>query len=309
MARLDFNNWIAVEKGDAAIQALVQASVVEALARPETMNSDTKQVPRSSGFEITGVAKGGSYTETTSSADYVELIARKAGGAARIAEEDLLDPTVDVLSTKRTDASRNMARFFDNACLATTGAGNGGTILYNSVYKQVRTTDSGAGYTADANYLSGSGSYDDYSNLFGLIEDSEWFDEGNVFAVASPAVKKRLRAMKGTDGHPILVDPGNGMPMSLWGYQFRWSLGARTSATNTASPTGNPLLIVGNRDLLIKGMARLTPQIVTPNPGFALQRANTGIGFLTDEAVMKAAFRRGFNIGTPKAFAVYEFTS
>lgn len=309
MARLDFNNWIPVEIGDVAIQALVQASVVEALARPESMISDTKRVPRSSGFTISGVAKGGAYSETTSTADYVELIARKAGGVARIAEEDLLDPTVDVLSTKRTDASRNMARFFDNACLATTGAADGTTILYNSVYKQIRTTDSGAGYTADENYMSGSGSYDDLSDCLAKVEGSEWFDEGRVFVTASPAWKNTLRKIKDNYGHPIFVNPDTGGPMTLFGYPFAWSLGCRVSAVNTSSPTGNPLLIFGNRDLLIKGMARLSPEIATPNPGFALQRAATGIGYLTDEALMKAAMRRAFNIGTPLAFSVYEKTS
>ena len=54
---------------------------------------------------------------------------------------------------------------------------------------------------------------------------------------------------------------------------------------------------------MIKGMAKLSPQIANANPGFAIQRAGTGIGFLTDEALMKAAMRRGFKVGAAHAFA------
>jgi hypothetical protein len=56
-------------------------------------------------------------------------------------------------------------------------------------------------------------------------------------------------------------------------------------------------------------MAKLSPTIATPNPGFALQRANSGVGFLTDEALLKAAMRRGFKVGAVPAFAVFEKTS
>ena len=81
------------------------------------------------------------------------------------------------------------------------------------------------------------------------------------------------------------------------------------SATNSYAPTGNPLLVVANRNLLIKGMAKLSPQIASPNPGFAVQRAAGGIGFLSDSAYMKAAMRRGFVVGHAAGVAVFEKTS
>ena len=63
MARETFGTgWIAVQTGDVAIQALMTNSAVEALARPEPMSTDTKQVPRSGDFAISSVAKGGAYT-------------------------------------------------------------------------------------------------------------------------------------------------------------------------------------------------------------------------------------------------------
>lgn len=311
MARETFEDWIPVETGSTAIQALVRASVTERLGRSETMASDTKQVPRSGNFAIAAVAKGAAYGETSGTNDYVELIARKAGGVLRVAEEDLLDASVNVLETKREDAARNMAIFFDNATLATSAAANGTTVLYTSVYKAVRTTDSSAGYTADTNYVGGSATYANLSATLAKVEDSVWFDESQIFIAASPAFRAVFRNIVDAQGRPIFID-NNGQQGArdlLFGYPVEWTMGARVSATNTQAPSGNPILVVGNRDLLIVGKAKLSPFIASPNPGFALQRANSGVGFLTDEALLKAAMRRGFVLGTPAAFAVFEKTS
>lgn len=310
MARETFEDWIPVETGDAAIQALVRASAVEQLGRVEVMNSDTKQVPRSGEFAIAAVAKGASYSETSGTNDYVELIARKVGGVVRVAEEDLLDGTVDILAVKRQDAARNMAKFFDNATLATSGTANGTTILYTSVYKAIRTTNSGVSYTADTNYVSGSATYANLSSTFGKVEDSDWFEDDQLFVAASPSYKQTIRGIVDTQGRPIFQESAvAGAPDTIFGYPIAWSMGARVSGTNTYAPTGNPLMVVGNRRLLIKGMAKLSPQIADANPGFKIQRAGDGVGFLTDEALLKAAMRRGFCVGHEKAFAVFEKTS
>lgn len=316
--------WIAVETGDVAIQALMQNSAVELLARPEPMATDTKQVPRSGDFAIGSVAKGAAYTETTGVNDYVQLIARKAGGVLRVAEEDLVDTTVDILATKRQGAARNMAKFFDNATLGTSAAENGTTVLYTSVYKALRTTNSASGdfaYTADTNYqavtaatwaaLGASGAYGALNTLVGKYEQSNFFDEGSGIVIAHPTFKALFRGLVDLNGRPIFNETPtvSGIQRAeLFGYPVTWSMGAKVSATNTSSPTGNPLLFIGNRDFLIKGMANLSPQIASPNPGFAIQRSKAGVGFLTDEALMKAAMRRGFNIGTENAFAVLERT-
>jgi HK97 family phage major capsid protein len=323
VARETFSTgWIAVETGDVAIQALMTYSATEALARPERMVTDTKQVPRSGEFAISSVAKGASYTETAGANDYVQLTARKAGGVLRVAEEDLTDAGPDILATKRVGAARNMAKFYDNATLGTSGTENGTTILYTSVYKALRTTNSASGafaYTADANYramnfsttASGAAGYIALSNFLSILETSDFYDEGQLVAIASPAWKSTLRNIVDTTGKPIFNESPviNGISKDvLLGVPITWSMGCRVSGTNTSSPTGNPLLIIGNRDFLIKGMANLSPQIATPNPGFAIQRAGAGIGFLTDEALMKAAMRRGFVLGTENAFAIAEKT-
>jgi HK97 family phage major capsid protein len=310
VARDTFENWIPDEVGGQAIQAVNQTSAVMQLARPEPMTSDTKHVPRDGGFTVGGVAKGGTYSESESTNDYVELIARKAGGALRVAEEDLNDPSVDVLATKRVAAARELAKFFDNACLATSGAANGTTILYTSVYRAVRNTNAATSYTADEHYLAtgGAPNFDDFNDFLGLYEDSEYFDEANTIVIASPSWKKYLRGTRDDDGMPIFRNDNPKQP-TLFDYPITWSRGARVSATNAQAPTGNPLLIIGNRDLLIRGPRQLAPQIPAGEPGFALQRAQTGIGFLTDEAVMKAAMRSGFAVGHEKAFAVLEYTA
>jgi HK97 family phage major capsid protein len=310
MSRETFESWIPTETGDAAIQAMVRASATERLGRPEVMNSDTKQVPRAGEFAIAGIAKGATYGEVSGTNDYVELIARKAGGATRIAEEDLLDSTVDILATKRVAAARNLGKFYDNATLACSGTANGTTVLYSAVYKTIRTTDSAAGYTADDHYVSGSASYANLSTAWGHYEDSDWFDEGDTIVIASPAFKAALRGILDTQNRPIFQERATeaGADM-IFGNEVTYSLGCRVSATNTYAPSGNPILIVGSRQLLINGMARLTPEIADANPGFALQRARQGVGFLSDEALLKAAMRRGFALGQPNGASLFELTS
>ena len=168
MARETFEDWIPIENADKAIQALNRGSATERLARAEPMGSDTKWVPRSGTFAVSSIAKGGSYTETSGTNDYVELLARKVGGAVRIAEEDLVDGPVDIISTKKVDAARNLGYFFDNATLGTSAAANGTTVPFDSVYKAVRTTDTNISYTADANYIGGdiNGGVQDLGQLF-----------------------------------------------------------------------------------------------------------------------------------------------
>lgn len=319
MARQTYEDWIPVETGSDVLQAIKQNSAVDLLARSETMASDTKQVPRIGDFDVSGVAKGGTYTETTTTNDYVELIARKVGGAKRVADEDLMDTITAerTLTLEQTAAASSLAKFFDNACLGTSAAMNGTTVLYTSVYKALRTTNSATGYTADANYqafslandLDSSG-YVKVSNMLKQVEDSEWFDPANAFVIASPAWKAVFRTVVDGQGRPYWIDPRQGGNGDLFGYGApTWSMGARTSPVNTRSPQGNPLIIVGDRRLLIKGMAKLSPRIVDGNPGYAIQPGRTGIGFLTDETLLKVAMRRGFAVGHEKGMAIMELTA
>lgn len=321
MARDTFEDWIPVELGDQAIQALAENSAVEQYARRENMISDTKQVPRDGGFTVANVAKGGSYGESTSTNDYVELIARKVGGAERIAEEDLNDPTVDVLATKRAAAARALAIDYDNSSLAVTAAGNGTTVNFNSVYYTLSQNGSGsqAAYVANANITQVTATnmititgYDALNTMLNLYEEGDFFDDPNTVVIAHNRFKKYLRGMKDSNGDPVLVATGRtvlGRPTyEVFGYPLSFTFGARTSAVDSQSPTGNPLLIVANKNMLLRGVRALAPQIPADGVGFGLQRANVGIGFLSDESLMKAAIRRAFALGTPFGASLIEVT-
>ncbi|MFJ8935363.1 phage major capsid protein [Streptomyces sp. NPDC102365] len=309
MARETYEDWVVPEFAPDVIQALGRNSATEKLARPETMTSDTKQVPRSGDFAVAVIAKGAAYGETAGTNDYVEMIARKVGGIHRVAVEDLMDSRVDILATKRVDAARGLAKFFDNATLAVSAASNGGTIPYTSVYKAVRTTNSATSYTADDNYTAGALSYANLNSTLAKYEDSEWADDSETFVIAHPAFKAAMRGLLDSQNRPIFVQGQGDVADVLFGHPITWSFGAKVSATATQSPTGNPLLIVGNRQLMIKGMAQLAPYVTSTNPGFQLQLPTSGDGFKTDEALLKAAMRRGFVIGTEHGFSVFEKTS
>lgn len=313
MARDTFENWIPDEVGSKPIVEFVQTSAVEATAAHEPMASDTKRVPRDGGFVVGPVAKGSAYGESTSTNDYVELIARKIGGVERVAEEDLVDPTVDVLETKRIAAANAMARFFDNATMATTAASNGTTVLYDSVYKQLKTTQAGipgGTYTANDNYITTATlTYDQVSALLSLIESSTFVDDSKVLVIAHPAFKGLLRGLKDTQGNPIWRAGISGVsPDDVLGYPVRWSRGLKTSPTNLQNPTGNPLMFVGDTSRLLVGDAQL-PGVPNGGMGSQLQRAATGVGFLTDESLMKVAMRKGFALAHPTSWAVIEKTA
>lgn len=313
MARDTFEAWIPDELGSKPIVEFGQTSAVEAVASHEPMASDLKRVPRDGGFTVGSVAKGSAYGESTSSNDYVELIARKIGGIERVAEEDLVDPTVDVLETKRIAAANAMARYFDNSTLATTAAGDGSAVLYTSVYKTIRTAAAGipgGNYAADANYIATAGAldYDDISNLLSLVEGSTYVDDARLVIIAHPAFKGFLRTIKNTQGDPIWRQGIAGQsPDDVLGYPVRWSRGAKTSAVSTQNPTGNPLMFIGDAARLLVGDATL-PGVPTGGMGSQLQRAATGVGFQTDESLMKVAMRKGFAVGHPTAWAVIEKT-
>jgi HK97 family phage major capsid protein len=304
MARETFESWIPEEFDSQPIQALVQNSVVEQVAKRFTMATDTKNVARAGGFSITGVAKGSAYTESTATNDVVTLIAKKIGGIVRIADEDLLDSPVDIVATKKVEAARTMAKYFDNATLATSGAQSDPTVPYTSVYKALRTTNAATSYTADANVIRGAVTYANLSTLLGIYEQSDFFDQSRTFVIASPAFKTALRGVLDGNNRPIFNDDPN--QPTLFGNPVKWSNGARVSAAATDKPTGNPLLIIGNADLLLKGDAKLAPNIASTNPGFAM---STEAGFETDETLLKGVMRRGFVVGSEQGFALLEKTS
>ncbi len=318
MARDTLENWIADEKASSVLQAPSKGSAVDLVGRREEMATDTKQVPRSGGFTPGVVAKGVAYSESTSTNDYVEVIARKIGGVERIAAEDLRDSTADVLAAKRQDAALAIGKMYDNAALGTSAAANGTTVPFTSVYKAVTTVDAAVGYTANANHTSSSAAgaitYAQLLGTFAKVGASDWGDE--LVVIAHPSFKFDIMGLSSTSGGPLLqnVLEGGYGGQQLLGVPVVWSMGAIVTATalpgaavaaGVKGSAGNPILIVANRNLLINGVASL-PGVPDGAPGYALQLPQTGAGFLTDEALLKAVVRRGFAVGNVNGAAVLE---
>lgn len=319
--RQDYDVWKPVETDGDVIKEMNRTSAMEAVARPIPMASDTKRVRRSGDFDVAGVAKGEEYGYDTQTNDYVEVIAAKVGGLRKIAEEDLggdVEGGETLLAEAEVQAANALAKTFDQGTIGTTAARNGTTVLWPSIYYTLSQADPDlplGAYAAGANIqqwdqsdvtASGAVGYRAISQWLGVYEDSPYYDESNTVVLASPAWRRVLREILDGNGRPYWMDGQD----NLFGYSnFRWTTGARKHATTTSKPTGSPLLVVANRQLLIKGMAKLTPSMVNANPGVAVQRARDGIGFTSDEAIFKAAMRRGFVLGEPRGAAILEYNA
>jgi hypothetical protein len=324
--RIDLENLIPIEVSQEVVQKVQTVSAMEALAPAETMTSDTKQVPRFGGFQVATVAKGAEYGFSTNTQDLVDLVARKIGGLAKVAEEDLVDTVTGEGTMRRFEAEAGtaLAKTFDHACIGTTTAMNGTTSPFVSIYQAVTTTQTTpwGTYTANDNRtqiprLTTAAATPTATWQAGIIawladyEEGLFYDEGNTFVIASPMAKSIFRGINDADGQPIFIPGGmqSGANPSLFGYEsFRWSTGARTHATMTESPTGNPLIVIGNRSALKRGLARTSAGMVPGNPGVQWQRASNGVGFLSDESIMKAMMRRAFVVSVPQAVSVLEIT-
>ena len=302
MARATFEGWLPEEKDSSVITRIQANSAVESLARKLPMNSTTKSFPRSGGMDVAEVAKGSAYGEDTSANDDIVLTAKKFGKAIRIAEEDIDDSVADILGTKKVEWASSYAKFIDNATLAVTAAVGTG-VPFTSVYRAVRSDDSATGYTADDNYLATAGtgaavSYADLSATLTLAENSDSWDENGVVVIAHGSFKGAFRDLVDDQGRPIFVEGQQNTMSTLFGYPVRWSQGCRTSATATSKPTGNPLLIVGQRDALMLGVRSGPESVVIDGKG--------GASALTDETILKVRARRGFGVAYADAFAVLE---
>lgn len=311
--RQTFENWIPEEWGGAVITKIRALSAVEAVARREPMGTDTKHVPRSGGMSWQGgIAKGAAYPEDPSTNDDVLLTAIKLGTVLRVADEDLKDTAqvANIIQTKQLDWARTYAIGFDNATLGVTAASNGGTIPFTSLYKALTTANAAVGYTINANRIQSATatavSYADVSNLFGLVEASNFWDDGSMVVIAHPSYRLKLRGILDSQNRPIFQESSNGTagggqggPVdTVFGMPVRWSLGAKTNATSTDAPTGNALMFIGNRDYIIMGDRS--------GPEYMLAGADSGPAFLTDEALLKVRVRRGFAVANENAWAVLE---
>jgi HK97 family phage major capsid protein len=304
-AEIDFTKWIPEEWDSAVTQRVNQISVVERFGDRHPMRSATRSVPRSIGMGVDYITKGTAYGEDTTAADEVLLTARKFGKAVRIADEDMNDTLPNVIAAKQVDWATSYAKMFDNATLGCTAVAGAG-VPFNSLYYTLTQNGTNTGYLANANITqAATATYDNLSAVLALHETSDFFDVNNSIAIAHPKFRALLRGIKDLQNRPILVEMTSGgatgvAPATLFGFTLKWSLGARTSATATSAPSGHPLLIFGNPGYLKVG--------VRSGPESAFADADSGAGFLTDDALLKMRARRGFGVGFEAAFSIFDYT-
>ena len=294
MARIDLteaNGYILEEQGSAVIQDLLANSAVERFARREAMASRTKSVPRFVADAPEVVAEGATIPEATATLDELVLTARKYAKIFHISEEDINDGLVDVLATYKREWASRWARKYDNATLGVSGTVTGtDTVPYTSLYSAIN-------WTTNRIQTGGALSFDDINNALGIVEDSSKFDAANTVWMAHPKMLKEIRGMVKPNSDLVLPDPISGTPGSLSGYPLVVSYGAAVSEAATANPTGNPLLIVGNRQMLINGVRGGVESVVSRDAEFA-----------KDGVLLKTRVRRGFAVADADAFAIVEKT-
>ena len=295
MARTDFteaNGYILEEQGSTVIQDLIANSAVERFARREAMASRTKTVPRFVADAPAVVAEGGTIPEATATLDEIVLTAKKYAQIMHVSEEDLNDSLPDVLTVYKREWASRWARKFDNACLGVNIAADGTDgAPYTSLYAAIN-------WTTNRIQTGGALSYEDINNALGIAEDSSKFDAANTVWMAHPKMLKEIRGMIKGNNDLVLPDPLAGTPGSLFGYPLVVSYGAATSAAASASPAGNPLLIVGNRQMLINGVRGGVESVVSRDAEFT-----------KDGVLLKTRIRRGFAVADADAFAIVEKTS
>jgi HK97 family phage major capsid protein len=288
------NGFIPEEDSSRVIQATVANSVVEAFARREQMASRTKGVPRFVADAPEIVAEGGTIPEAAATLDEILLTARKYAKIFHISEEDVNDSLVDVLNTYKIEWASRWARKFDNAALGVTAAADGtDTAPFTSVYKSVATSASN-----QLIQTGGALTFADINDALALVEEGSYFDAANTVFIAHPKMLGHLRGMVDGTGQLVLPNPTAATPGSLFGYPLVVSYGAATSAAATSNPTGNPLLIVGNRQMMING--------VRSNVESAVSR---DAQFNTDGVQLKVRVRRGFAVADASAYAIVEKTA
>jgi len=305
MARETFDNWIPVEYSADVIQRPAIQSFVLSSVTQTPMKYESMVVPRSGAAHVATTAKGSAFSEDSGTNDKVTLSAVKFGLVFRIANEDISDSIVDLIKIKQAEFGRSYAITLDNAALGTTAVANLGTVPFNSLYYSLRHDDTGSGYTADTNRVATAGTgaavtYDNLSALLATVEGSQWYAPDRALIVAHPSFKSQIRGIKTSQNLPVFINSdfggvAGGAPDTLFGIPIKWSLGARTNATASDAPTGNPLMFITNPDYLMAG-----------DRGGVKAKVDTSVGTLTDETILAMQARNAFAVSVPAAHGVLE---
>lgn len=302
MARIDLTTdsvWIPEPATGPVVKTVTANSVVERLARRVNMTSRTALVGRYTEADVDVVPEAAVIPETTPALGEVLLTAVKFANRFRISEEDLNDSLPGLLDTWKAGWASAFARKLDNATLGVTAVADGtNTAPFTSVYRAV--SDGAAGNlvtvgTGGATPTARDVTLEDLSDGLARLEGGEFFDAARFGILAHPSFAGQLRKLKDSAGNVISSDATGGNASTLFGYPLVFSRGAATSATATANPTGNPLLIMGNLNHLILGVRSGPESQVSDIPNWT-----------TDEPELKMRARRGFAVANPNALVVVE---
>lgn len=278
------NGWIPEPTSSEVLTTVTQTSAVEANARRVNMTSRTMSVPRFAAEGVDVVAEHAVIPYVEADLDEVVLTAVKFANRFAISVEDSRDAVVDAINQFKLGWASNFAIKLDNAALGVTGTGG----PFESVYRVA-----GAGNRVAT---AGNLDYEDLVGTFGALEAGDYGDD--LIVIAHPAFAMDLRNLKDAAGDRVVADPLSGQVPTVFGHNLVFSKGARTSATATDRPTGNPLLIVGSRRNLILGVRDGVESAISDEARWE-----------TDEIELKMRARRGFIVADADAFKVIEKTA
>lgn len=287
------NGWIPEPSTSEVLQRVLNTSVAEQVARKVQMSSDNLRVPKFDASGVDIVPEHGTIPVRDGVLDSVLLEATKWATRYVISVEDERDAVASLIDSYKARWASEFADSLDNAVFGVTGTSvaPGTNVPFLSVY---------AAATAAGNVTATAGalSYEDLVATFGEIETSGYSD--GLVVVAHPSFKMELRNLKDADGNRVVATEGvlgSGVP-TIFGHELRFGAGIRTSATATATPAGNPLLIVGPKDHLILGVRDGVESALSDEARWE-----------TDEVELKMRARRAFAVGEDSAFHVIEKTA
>lgn len=297
----NITDWVPIQYDPNLVTRQPQRSVIEELAAPKLMTSNTEEMPRLLGADVNG---GSQLVEDTNDGSKVTMYSYQYNGKQTLDEAVTEDAYVDAVDGYNFAWINEFRVSYDNACLGVTGARSSTATdfrPYNSLIKTLRTTDASAGYTADQNVISGALTYDNLSDVLGLMENSDFGDVSQLVVIAHRGLRNSLRKVKDSGGSPIFQVAGSEVDDdNLFGLPIAWTAGAVESPTFKSRLSTNPkLLFVANRFALVHGR-RVEPQA---------RFIPAGINTEALEHTLQYRARKGFVVTVPLAAAALRVTS
>lgn len=304
MAARNFSAWVPIDQDSVPEGREVQASAIQATAIERRMTTNTTEVPRFLGADVGG---GSQLTEDTHDGDDVVLYSYQFNGKATFDQAESEDTVADEVEAYSYEWLNSFHISYDNASIGVSAARSstvGDFRPYDSIYRRVRSNDTGAGYTADANYAavvaSAGVTYDALSLALGKVEKTQFWTPTNGVAMLHPALLRNLRGVVDDQNRPILVElSGSANRPGMWsgtlmGYPARLTHGAQRSNNFKMTAADDYLIAFVSRRYMRWGN-RIMPQ--TRFIDASLNRDAL-------EHTVQTRARRGFVLTVPQAASV-----